>query len=296
MKNRVPHAARPALFVFAFLIGTAAGAQTHTSQPTSPVAGKVKLVHGEVTIVESGGVQRQAGLGMNLYPGDLVATGPNAELHAEMEDGAYLAARPNTQIKLVAYQMTGTAADRSWIDLLKGGLRMVTGWIGKTNPNAYRLKTPVATIGIRGTDFEVQHFSAFDAPSAAEAGTQHLVHEGATLLSTEEDDVEVPAGSAAYATDAQHAPKLHTDVPEFFKRKRGQFDTQVDEKAANIKATILAKLQEKALATTGETLAERIERFRQENPESTLTNRELIDRAARRAARQGSGGRSGGRR
>lgn len=296
MKHRVPHAARPALFVFALLIGTAAGAQTHTSHPASPVAGKVKLVHGEVTIVESGGVQRQAGLGMNLYPGDLVATGPNAELHAEMEDGAYLAARPNTQIKLVAYQMTGTATDRSWIDLLKGGLRMVTGWIGKTNPNAYRLKTPVATIGIRGTDFEVQHFFAFDAPSAAEAGTQHLVHEGATLLSTEEADVEVPAGSAAYATDAQHAPKLHTDVPEFFKRKRGQFDTQVDERAANIKATILAKLQEKTLATTGETLAERIERFRQENPESTLTNRELIDRAARRAARQGSGGRSGGRR
>jgi hypothetical protein len=249
-----------------------------------------------VTIFEPGGGQRPAGLNMPLYPGDVIATGPQAELHAEMEDGAYLAARPNTQIKLVAYQMTGTAADKSWIDLLKGGLRMVTGWIGKTNPNAFRLKTPVATIGIRGTDFEVQHFSTHEAPSPAEVGTQHLVHEGATLLSTEEDDIEVPAGSAAYATDAQQAPKLHPDIPEFFKRKRGQFDTQVDEKAANIKATILAKLQEKALATTGETLAERFERFRLENPESTLTNRELIDRAARRAARQSPGGRSSGRR
>jgi hypothetical protein len=119
------------------------------------------------------------------------------------------------------------------------------------------------------------------------------VYEGATVLSTEEDDVEVTAGRAAYATNVSSAPRLHEDIPRFFKRKRGRFDAQVDEKAASIKETILAKLEEKSLATTGETLAERIERFRLENPESTLSDRELVERAARRAARRAGNNRAG---
>lgn len=279
--------------------------------PLAPLAGKIKLVQGHVAVTSSGGTERVAAVGMELRAGDLIATGPEAELHAEMEDGAYLAARPNAQIRLVAYQLTGTASDKSWIDLIKGGLRMVSGWIAKSNPGAFRIKTPVATIGIRGTDFEIQHFETSDAPAAEEAGTHHLVYEGSTLLSTEEADVEVLAGQAAYATDTLSAPQLHTEVPRFLKAKRGKFDAQVDEKAANIKETIMAKLEAKTLATTGETLAARIERFRMENPDSALSNRDLMERAVRRAARRtgsnssganpgggrgGSGGGGGGKR
>lgn len=263
------------------------------SRVATTLAGRVKLVHGHVLLTAADGMQRVAATGMELRSGDLIATGSEAEMHAEMEDGAYLAVRPGAQIRLVAYQMTGTAADTSWIDLIKGGLRLVSGWIAKSNPGAFRLKTPVATIGIRGTDFEVQHFATEEAPDPEEAGTQHLVYEGATVLSTEEDDVEVPAGRAAYATNVSSAPRLHEDIPRFFKRKRGRFDAQVDEKAASIKETILAKLEEKSLATTGETLAERIERFRLENPESTLSDRELVERAARRAARRAGNNRAG---
>ena len=263
------------------------------SRLATTLAGKVKLVHGQVLLTAADGLQRVASTGMELRSGDLIATGPEAEMHAEMEDGAYLAVRPGAQIRLVAYQLTGTAADTSWIDLIKGGLRLVSGWIAKSNPGAFRLKTPVATIGIRGTDFEVQHFAPDDASDPEEAGTHHMVYEGATLLSTEEDDLEVLAGRAAYATDALTAPQLHVDIPRFFRRKRGAFDAQIDEKAASIKETILAKLEEKSLANTGETLAQRIERFRLENPQSTLSDRELVERAARRAARRAGNNRAG---
>lgn len=295
MKNRALLDRRSTLAMALSAVVTTWKGHTAWAQDSPPqtAAGQIKLVYGEVTVTAAEGASRPASVGMALHQGETITTGPDAELHAEMEDGAYLAARPNSRLQIVRYNLTGTAADRSWIDLIKGGLRLVTGWIGKSNPGAFRLRTPVATIGIRGTDFELQHFTAEDAPTPEEAGTHHLVYEGTTLMSTEEDDLEVPAGRAAFALASLQAPQLHAEVPRFLKRKRGKFDAQIDERAASIKEAIMAKLEQKSLAATGETLAERLERFRLENPESALSDEDVMKRVARRAARRAANNRNG---
>jgi hypothetical protein len=250
------------------------------------VAGRVKVTAGPAWVLKPGQGQLAAEPGQAVHEGDMLLTGPEGDLHLVMEDGAYMAIRAGARVRITRYNVRAQADDRTWIDLVKGGLRMISGWVGKANPHAFRLSTPVATIGIRGTDFEVQHLAPDEAPTPDEAGTQHLVYEGTTVLSTEADDVEVAQGQAAYATSGDAAPRLYDEVPPFMRRKRHRFDAEIQEHIANLRDIITAKLQEKDLLNAGETLQQRLERFRQENPESTLTDREVVLRALRRAARR----------
>ena len=63
--------------------------------------------------------------------------------------------RPNTQLKIEAYSYDERQpqSDNVLISLLKGGMRSVTGLLGRRNPGNFRVATPSATIGIRGTHF-----------------------------------------------------------------------------------------------------------------------------------------------
>ncbi len=65
--------------------------------------------------------------------------------------------RPGTQLKIDAYKYEEGSPqnDNIALSLIKGGLRSVTGLLGRRNPSAYRVATPNATIGIRGTHFGV---------------------------------------------------------------------------------------------------------------------------------------------
>ncbi|HWY23269.1 MAG TPA: hypothetical protein VNX47_00020, partial [Nevskia sp.] len=63
---------------------------------------------------------------------------------------------PASPVPLVtAQQETQNGASRAFFSLLKGGFRSISGLIGKLNHDEYRVSTPVATIGIRGTDYLV---------------------------------------------------------------------------------------------------------------------------------------------
>ena len=60
-------------------------------------------------------------------------------------------------MKLAQYRYAGQedGSERAVIELLKGGLRSVTGAIGRSNKDSYQLKNETHVIGIRGTDFIV---------------------------------------------------------------------------------------------------------------------------------------------
>lgn len=263
---------------------------------TAAVAGMVKLLEGAATVTKAHPHTTHAvTLGMSLHEGDVIQTGKDAELHIVMDDGAYLAVRSETHVRLTRHQMTGQATDQAWLDLLKGALRYVSGWIGTSNPHAFRLQTPAATLGIRGTDFEVQHYETEDAPSPEEVGTHHLLHEGATVLATESGALDLEAGAAAYVLSRHERPLLHLVLPLFFRRRRGRFEGLIQQYAASLKEALLDKLQEKALLNPSETLQQRLERFREENPTaaSNLNVRQVLQKIqSRREAlgRPGSGG------
>src|SRR5262249_44550670 len=77
-------------------------------------------------------------------------------------DGTVVALRPDTTFKVDSYQYQPTSGQggkggtfQYAVDLAKGGFRSVSAAISKKNPEAYKVTTPVATIGIRGTDFSL---------------------------------------------------------------------------------------------------------------------------------------------
>jgi hypothetical protein len=115
-----------------------------------------------VEIVRVDGSVENGAKGTELYQGDKVVTGEKGRAQIQFVDGARTALRPSTELVIETYAPTTANNDASLVvggggsavlGLLKGGMRAVSGSITKDNPDAMSVKTPVATMGIRGTDF-----------------------------------------------------------------------------------------------------------------------------------------------
>ncbi|TMH22710.1 MAG: FecR domain-containing protein [Betaproteobacteria bacterium] len=100
----------------------------------------------------------------NVFVGDVISTERDSYAQLRFTDGGQVTLRPSTQVKIEAYAYDEGRPERDnfAMQLFKGGLRSLTGLIGKrtTNRSAYRMVTSTATIGIRGTDY-----SAIDIPA-----------------------------------------------------------------------------------------------------------------------------------
>ena len=144
--------------------------------------GSADLVIGNVTLRRAGQAATNLVQGTKLLQGDQIETISGAETHIAFDDGGYLAIRPNSTVKIAQYVVTGEVTDTATIDLIRGALRSVTGWIGKLDAPRYRITASTATIGVRGTDHEVVLVPPEDATADLPAGVHNRVNEGATTL------------------------------------------------------------------------------------------------------------------
>jgi hypothetical protein len=192
-----------------------------TTKPAN-TAGTVDFIEGDVKVFDAARVRRSAlKTGDTLNEGDSVVTSADGELHVSMQDGGYIAVRPNTAMRFTKYQANGDDSDVSVIGLLKGTLRSVTGFIGQLHPRSYKINTPTATIGVRGTDHEAYVIGANDA--AGEAGTYDKVNSGGTFLQTPQGRTEVSPNQAGFAPRGGNAkPRVLDKVPGFFKPTRNE--------------------------------------------------------------------------
>ena len=174
---------------------------TMNSAMAAQLAGTVERFVGEVRISGSSG-ERVAAAKSEINEGEKIATSSGAEAVVKMVDGALLAIRPNSQILINTYRFSKdpkkAKEDSSIVQLLQGGLRAVTGLIGKQNPAGVQYRTVTATVGIRGTDFELVLLE--EDTAEATAGTYSRVFEGQTYIeSIDARQVEVSVNQAAYA-------------------------------------------------------------------------------------------------
>lgn len=234
----------------------APNASSNYNSTTTSAIGTVDLLSGTVTVTSIKGVPRDTTAGMSLQVGDTIQTDEDSEAHATMVDGAYLAVRANSRLKITNYAANGNSRDTSWISLLTGSLRTVTGWIAKTRPKAYRITTPTATVGVRGTDHEVIFFTTEEAETPEEAGTYNVVYEGATTLETPQGSVEVVVGQAAYIPIDTFLPKVYTQqqMPIFLLRARGQYETDLLQHRSNQDSIMQRGLIERGLMREGQNL------------------------------------------
>lgn len=188
------------------------------------LAGTVMEMQGEVLVAD-----KSVGKKSDIYEGDSITTGSDGELLVRMTDGTTVAVRPNSVLKVDQYHFENDlkkSSDNNFlVRLLKGGMRTVTGLIGKRNPKNFKVATPTATIGVRGTDFEVAVVD--QDKSGAEAGTYNKVFDGATFLENSLGSrVEIGAGQVAFSPlDALQAAKrfgLLKQVPDVF--FKGSYD------------------------------------------------------------------------
>lgn len=118
-------------------------------------AGRVLAVAGSATIERAGQLQPLQ-VGATVESGDTLAVGDKSTLQVRFTDESVVALRANSQFKIENYKFDKNAdSDRSLMGLLKGGMRTITGLIGKANNKNYGVQTATATIGIRGTHFTV---------------------------------------------------------------------------------------------------------------------------------------------
>lgn len=120
-------------------------------------AGRVEFAVGGVNALGQDGTSRSLAKGGEINNGDTIQT-IDGRAQIRFSDGGYISLQPNTEFKVEDYSYSGKSdgSEKGFFSLVKGGLRAITGAIGHTNKQAYRVNTPVATIGIRGTEYLAQ--------------------------------------------------------------------------------------------------------------------------------------------
>jgi len=120
-------------------------------------AGEVEFAKGVGVAQAASKGPRALSQGVPIEAGDTVTLGSNSFAVVKMSDGTRMTLRPNTAIRFEDYVYRQPGKPDSMVtNLLKGGVRMVTGLIAKGSPQAAKLTTATATVGIRGTDFDAR--------------------------------------------------------------------------------------------------------------------------------------------
>lgn len=150
-------ASRPATKASHALAVTAACLLASAQLAHAGDAGEVTHVSGALLARKADGSSRILAPRSRVEEGDLLATSGDTYARVKFIDGAEVTLRPNSQLKVERYAFIDSKpeADNAFLRLVKGGLRTITGLIGKRRSNAYQLNGVVATIGIRGTQFGV---------------------------------------------------------------------------------------------------------------------------------------------
>ncbi len=187
-------------------------AQTHAS-------GKVLHVSGTLSVMRTNGAMYVLGQESEVFPGDVLLTQRDSYAQVNFTDGSSLTMRPLTQVKLDAYSFVQDKpeGDSAFFRLLKGGMRTVTGLIGKRgNQDAYRIGTSTATIGIRGSVGD----TIVCAPSCdgvvkggetLQAGTHHETHNGVYTMQIDSKTAEF-GGSVLVAQAGRGVPDTVIDT------------------------------------------------------------------------------------
>lgn len=167
-------------------------------------AGRVDFVAGGVTVSGTDGRTQPLSRGAELDTGDTVRT-TDGRAQIRFTDGSYVSLQPNTEFSIKDYRFEGKTdgTESGLFALARGAMRTVTGLIGRVNRNRYRITTPTATVGIRGTGGVIQ---VLNDGSTLVIGTS-----GIWSLSNPSGSIDVPAGVSGLAPSAPDSPPQQTN-------------------------------------------------------------------------------------
>ena len=147
----------------------------------------------------STGANRNLEVGAPIFAGDVLSTGSEARLEVAFADGTLLTLGQNAVIEIDDYVYDPDSEEGSGVwQVISGAFLMVTGEIAKTSPEFFSVRTPVAHVGIRGTQFW---------GGLIDDGYGVLVLEGAITVTTPAGTVVLDAvGEGTMVAEAGAAP------------------------------------------------------------------------------------------
>lgn len=119
--------------------------------------GHLRTVVGQAELVDGAGASRAAVRGAVIRVGDRIVTGRNGHVHVLFVDEALVSVRPNSELIIDRYEYNRQQPDLSAVkfSLTEGVARAISGDAARNARDRFRLNTPIAAIGVRGTDFIV---------------------------------------------------------------------------------------------------------------------------------------------
>lgn len=167
---------------------------------------------GSVTAIDPDQKSRNLTRRSHIYNKETVVAGKNSSAQIRFADGSLIAIQADSRFKIDDYQYKQPGKEnKNSLTLIKGGFRNVSGAIGKENPDAVDFKTPTATIGLRGTDFDT-----YLDPAQAEELVR--VHEGSiefTVDDTDESKVLDAGEALVFDTETFALEDIAMDDPRF---------------------------------------------------------------------------------
>lgn len=178
------------------------------------VVGQVTHLSGVLSVRHADGTRKVLGLKSAILQGDTLITERETYTRVKFVDNAEIVLRPGSEVSVdkYVYDEKKPESDSVAIGLVKGGLRAVTGLVGKRNHEAVNFNTPTATIGIRGTNFGAIFCQADcgGIPTATGAppspGLYVDVSSGAVLLSNQGGQQLFNAGQFGYVPSMNQPP------------------------------------------------------------------------------------------
>ncbi len=161
--------------IFAMLALSCAGLALAKNEPSPAVVGEVSLLLGKATVSNAVGYTVPASVGLAIHAGDTIETASSGHVHIRFVDDALVSVRPLSILEVVRYDYSPQNPQNSAVklNLVEGITRAISGQAAKQARQNFRLNTPIAAIGVRGTDFAV---------SADSQSVRAFVNEGSILV------------------------------------------------------------------------------------------------------------------
>ena len=192
------------------LAGSAHAQQLALVAPTSSanMAGRVLFATGDVQGLDLDGFARKLSKGDVVREGEVIRTGAQSHVQLRMADEALLALRPDSRVRLHTYRFVeqGEDSGRASIEVLIGGLRSITGAIGRIEKQNYIIRGGKALIGVRGTDHET---------FVVDDGTYNRVTMGGTYLESAGSRIDLDPSETGFAGVGDERPTRLERAPQF---------------------------------------------------------------------------------
>ena len=192
-----------------------------TTIKTTAVIGHVSKLSGQGWLLHTDETRQQLYVGLGVKQGDNILTNLQSRAQIEFIDGSNISLKQQSQIKISEYHWNQQDnSGRSIFNFLKGAFRAVSGLIAKNNQIDYSVITPVATIGVRGTNFgarlcnqEICELQSKDNNITISKGIYIGVLQGQIVAQSGEQQTQVKQGEAIYQKDALSQAKKVSNIP-----------------------------------------------------------------------------------